>query len=496
MIIDHETLRLIFGLKLRNARQEKELSLKELARRTGLSPSYLNEIEKGKKYPREDKISLISGALGLKDEELISTSLNKELSFISKVLEKNLMQGIPFDVLGIPAQNLFELIAQRPKQVETLVGTLLDLSRTYHIEAHEFLSATLRSYLDVHQNYFIDLEESSKEFCQKFSFNANKFSSIEETFEYLKKILEKDFYYKVKEVNFSILDKEMKKLYFFMNQKNKTFYLNQNLCDREKVFILLKEMAYEFLKLENRLYSNYTSSAESFDLIFNNFKASYFASSVLIPEKDFLDEISSFFSQVDYSPSHFLAWVESYPGNYSSFFHRLTQLLPKKPEFKEIFFFRSLYDTHSQKFSLEKDFHLSSSQTPHRVKTSEHYCRRWITSSLCQQMEENKSSVEAAAQLSRFWNTTNQYLCFSLAHRHELNQNQISCLTIGILVNEKVKDKIKFFKNVISKEVSSTCEKCGLLDCESRVVPMSIYLGKTHDEILKQLATELEERHV
>ena len=49
MIANKETIRLIFGLKLRQIRQEKKLSLVELSKQTGISQSYLNEIEKGKK---------------------------------------------------------------------------------------------------------------------------------------------------------------------------------------------------------------------------------------------------------------------------------------------------------------------------------------------------------------------------------------------------------------------------------------------------------------
>jgi transcriptional regulator with XRE-family HTH domain len=46
-----------FGLKLKQARTNKDLSI-YLAKITELSKSYLNEIEKGKKYPKTDKIIL------------------------------------------------------------------------------------------------------------------------------------------------------------------------------------------------------------------------------------------------------------------------------------------------------------------------------------------------------------------------------------------------------------------------------------------------------
>ena len=54
---------IIFGMKLRQARMEAELTLTEFAQQCELSPSYVTEIEKGRKYPRVDKIMKIAEVL-------------------------------------------------------------------------------------------------------------------------------------------------------------------------------------------------------------------------------------------------------------------------------------------------------------------------------------------------------------------------------------------------------------------------------------------------
>lgn len=48
MDIEKDYIKLIFGLKLKQVRTQKNLSLFGLAKLTNLSKSYLNEIEKGK----------------------------------------------------------------------------------------------------------------------------------------------------------------------------------------------------------------------------------------------------------------------------------------------------------------------------------------------------------------------------------------------------------------------------------------------------------------
>jgi len=72
MSVNKENIKIIFGLKLKQARTEKRLSLAKLSESSGLSISYLNEIEKGKKYPKPDKIQSISIALGLNFDEMVS----------------------------------------------------------------------------------------------------------------------------------------------------------------------------------------------------------------------------------------------------------------------------------------------------------------------------------------------------------------------------------------------------------------------------------------
>ena len=54
--LNSQNLRFILGLKLSQLRKEQGLSLKELAGKAGIAISYLNEIEKGKKYPKPEKI--------------------------------------------------------------------------------------------------------------------------------------------------------------------------------------------------------------------------------------------------------------------------------------------------------------------------------------------------------------------------------------------------------------------------------------------------------
>lgn len=53
------------GERLRRLRRERGETLQETARRAGLSPQYLSEIERGIKEPSSEMIAAVTGALGV-----------------------------------------------------------------------------------------------------------------------------------------------------------------------------------------------------------------------------------------------------------------------------------------------------------------------------------------------------------------------------------------------------------------------------------------------
>ena len=113
-IANKETIRLIFGLKLRQLRNDKKFSLAELSKKTGVSQSYLNEIEKGKKYPKTDKIILLSSALGVPYDKMVSLKLSKNLSPIAELLDSNILNELPLDLFGFEMSKVIELISNAP----------------------------------------------------------------------------------------------------------------------------------------------------------------------------------------------------------------------------------------------------------------------------------------------------------------------------------------------------------------------------------------------
>ena len=101
MANDSDFIKTVFGLKMKQFRQKKNYSLQDLAHITGVSKSYLNEIENGKKYPKHDKISQLASALNCTYDDLVSTKLDKSLAPITEILQSDFFKEIPLDLFEI-----------------------------------------------------------------------------------------------------------------------------------------------------------------------------------------------------------------------------------------------------------------------------------------------------------------------------------------------------------------------------------------------------------
>ena len=145
-------------------RQKKKLSPAELANSCGLSISYLNEIEKGKKHPKADKIIAIAETLGVKYDELVSLKLSKKLEPISDLLQSQVFQEFPLEMFGLEPGKLIELIANAPVKMNAFIGTIIEIARNYEMRKESFYFAALRSYQELHDNYFEDLEDAVDDF--------------------------------------------------------------------------------------------------------------------------------------------------------------------------------------------------------------------------------------------------------------------------------------------------------------------------------------------
>jgi XRE family transcriptional regulator, fatty acid utilization regulator len=491
MNIEEEYIRLIFGLKLKQLRTDKNLSLFGLSKLSGLSKSYLNEIEKGKKYPKTTKIAILSNVLEVDYDNLVSLKLDKNLAPLGEILQSKILKEVPLDLFGIKEADLIDIIANAPAKVSAFISTLFEIAKNYNLSRENFYLATLRSYQEAHNNNFEDIELQAEKFVKAYQIDTTKKLRSAE----LEEILVEEFGYTI---NKNVLQdyndlKELRSIYI---PKKKTLLLNKYNDESQCAFIYAKEIGYNYLELSDRLGTFPWVNFDSFDQVLHNFFASYFAGALLISRVELSKKLNTFFKKETWSSEQFHKMIFKFTDSPETFYQRLTNVLPKQFNFKNLFFLRFNNKVGTDHYSLTKELHITQLQAPHANETDEHYCRRWISIQTLNQIKQNKSKeLYTIAQLSKYPDTKQEYLEISTATHDPFKEKYNRSISIGILLTPTLKNKIRFINDssLQEKEVGITCERCAIQNCSSRIYEATVLEKKEkHDAISRKIETIIE----
>lgn len=479
-------LKLIFGLKLKEIRNAKGISYQELREKTGLSLSYLSEIENGKKYPKGDKIIVLAAALGVSYDDLVSLKVPRKLEPVVKLIQSDFFKAFPLEQFGLNPQKLVEIVSFDPVKINAFIKTIMQIATNYELKREGFYYAALRSYLEIHQNYFEELEDAVEELHLEFPelkeipFNEKVLTDI------LIKIGVRTG------VDELVKHDSLKNLRSLYDDKKRILHLNQRLNSGQKNFLLGREIAFQWLRMKNRPTSTPSQSELDFEGILNNHKASYFSAALMMPQQEVVKDIKAFGEQEKWNPEAFLSILDRYDVTPEMIMQRLTNILPTLFGYQNLFFLRFV-GTQPNNFQLSKELHLTKLHNPHGNELNEHYCRRWIAlRTVLQLFDKNKAGMQAkyevGIQRSQYYDSPNEYLLLSIALPNVSNPEEAVSVTIGFLIDGALQRRIKFLKDpaIPKRTVNSTCERCPIMDCKERVVPPVVYEAEQSREIINQ----------
>jgi hypothetical protein len=485
MSVNSDNLRFILGLKLRTLRRERGDSLREVADRSGLSVSYLSEIEKGKKYPKPDKLIDLADALGVTYDELVSLSVKDDLTPLKEVFSSAFVEEFPFEVFGLESQDVFSLVSDQPARAGALIRTFLEVGRNYDMQVEHFLFAALRSYQQMHGNYFEELEEEATAFRRRQGWTEGRPPSHET----LRDLLTAEYGY---DVNVDTLADHPELSGFrtvYVDGSPPTLLVNGGLMPIQRAFLFAREIGYCELGIEERPRTSSWLRVESFDQLFNNFRASYFAGAVMMDRAALLRDLEQLFERRTWDPDRVRACMDRYNATPEMLLYRLTELVPHHFDLDDFFFLRFYHEPGSSDFQLNKILNLSDVPVPHGVGLNEHYCHRWPAIKLLRELGQKQvdgpltrqpsEEPRVHAQRSYFLNEEAEYFVLSVARPLALQPDTNSCVSVGFLMSDTFRERIQCWRDdaIPTVDVNLTCERCPLPsdECDDRVAPPSIY---------------------
>lgn len=462
--------RIVLGLKVRQLRQEKGWNFEELSRRTGISVSYLNEIEKGKKYPQPENLGKLSTAFGVTPDFLTSPELTKQFAPIGDLLHSNFLSDLPLELFGIDLQQVVEIIARAPDRVNAFISAMLEIARNYSLREENFYFAALRAYQELHMNYFADIEDAAELFVQRHGLPDNGAVSAH----LLADLLVREYDYKIDEKGLSRFP-ELSGLRSVFLPRKRRLLLNHRLTERQRAFQLAKEIGFNTLQLRERPFTSNLLRINSFEEVLNNYKAAYFAVSVLINRHAFVGDLGHFFDQPQWDPLTLQQLMSKYQVSPEVLFQRFN-VLSGDFDVHKVFFLRFIHDLDKNRFDIDKELHLNRRHQPHATGLDEHYCRRWLSLTLLQDLQRKQLNAGDNAQLllgaqrAAFLDTGEEYLVFSVAKPGLPTPRRNVSVSLGILLDEHARHTVRFCNdpNIPTKVVNVTCQRCALPDCLER----------------------------
>ncbi|MEZ4988348.1 MAG: helix-turn-helix domain-containing protein [Saprospiraceae bacterium] len=491
--------RIIFGLKIKQLRQEVGLSFAEMAAATGMSVSYLNEIEKGKKFPKGDKVSVLAKVLKTKESTLLSLEMDPQLAPVAELLQSNFLNELPLDMFGIELGKVAEIIASAPLRVGAFISALLDISRSYALREENFYFAALRAYLELNFNYFQHIEDAVDALVERYNLGQKRPFFPDK----LKDVLIKEYEYHIDAEGLDAYP-NLQGLRSVYLPSQRTLLLRKQLTPIQASFQYGKEIGFHFLELKERANTSSLLRGKNFQEVLNHAFATYFSVALHIPLEPFVASIQQFFASERWDGEGFIRVMNQFDATPEMFYHRLTNVLPRFFNMPKLFFLRVLHDPANDRFEVDRELHLAKPHRPHSNALLEHYCRRWVSLSLlhdldAMQREGKYVSTIVRAQRSKYYDTEDEYLVITLARsgmigtaadlRVSAQRHNVS-VSIGLLIDDEVRRSIQWLDDpaIQTRVVNMTCERCSLKDCTERAAAPSVVEKR---ERLKAMEQEL-----
>ena len=452
--------RILFGLKLRQLRQLRELSFQQLSKLTGISVSYLNEIERGKKSPKKEKLRELATALDVEVTTLVDPELDAAMMPVADLLRSNFLNELPLDRFGIELSKIVEIIGNAPARVGAFISSLLELSRNYALMDENFYTGALRSWLEMHENFLEDSEVSAKKLREELTWAPSYVPSAEELGYLLR------FKY-----DYRILKGGLEEHEAFIGLErvflptDRSLLLSGTMQERDLRYHLAKEIGYQILKLSNeRSLTSPIVEVSGFDMALAQARAHAFASALLLPAEQFDAELKGFFGEGELAPDIFQQLLRKYEVTPMLLLDRVAALIPQFRDIRSLYLIQ-LTESEEEGLQVTRELHLGAHHRPHSTGLLEHYCRRWVGVRL---LLNRRESVQVGLQVSQFHGFDEEYLVLAISDREHNGKRQSTFLgmpltpelegTIPALVKADLKHKV----------VSNTCERCSIVDCTER----------------------------
>ena len=445
------------GPKIKSFRRQLGLHANKLAEQLGISPSYLNLIESGKRKIDGDLLLKVCEELKIELSDLTNKSDLNLVNDISELLDDQLFEDL--DILGPEVK---DLVNTNPKiaraliklgdnykqkdneiinKVETLSGKIIDSRKT------SFPGEVISDFLQEKKNYFPKLEEFANKIFDKVQLN-NRTRYVA-----LCDFLKTEYSINVKD----IIPEEGKPFSKIFNKNNKELLLSEyNSLETKKLHAAAQIAQEGAINEINEYLSEFKFPSDEAKRLTKIALLNYCAAAILMPYKLFHSECKKLKYDLELLQNTFATSFEQVA-------HRVTCL--QDPKLPGIPFHMLRVDIAG---NISKRFSLSGIEIPRYGGA----CPRWNVYSAF-----TRPGVIQAA-VSKMSNGK-KYVCIAKTVEKGVGRygRKKSMLSIGLGCEAKYAKEFVYTENLNLNDkkteipIGVSCRTCDRLDCSQRAFP-------------------------
>lgn len=107
------------GQRIRELREARDLSIRELAKKVDLSPAFLSDVELGRRHPAPENLTKIAQVLRVPAKELLDLDTRPDAEQVRRMATNNPAYGFAFRQIvqeNISPEELMELLEKRREE--------------------------------------------------------------------------------------------------------------------------------------------------------------------------------------------------------------------------------------------------------------------------------------------------------------------------------------------------------------------------------------------
>ncbi|HEY8497891.1 MAG TPA: ImmA/IrrE family metallo-endopeptidase, partial [Limnochordales bacterium] len=406
---------------------------------------------------------------GYQYDQLVSLRLEPPLHFLESALSSQVLQQFPLELFGVDPAAVVELLTRSPAEIGALTQALADVARGYNIREEHFFRAALRSYQELHGNYFEDLERQAEAFASEAGLDGQ----LPVAEEALRSVLERRFGYQLGVIPCDARPALAAYRAVYLPGRRPRLLLNPSLTGPQRKFVLAREAGYRILGLSERALTNPPDRVDSFTQVLNDFKAAYVGGAILMPERPVVADLAALLDLPAWEPRRVYGLLEAYDVTPETLLYRFSELVPRHFGLK-VHFLR--FSEVNGAYRLYKHLNMSQLSLPKGFDLKEHYCRRWLTVRLIRELaRRGEPGPLLGIQRSRFLQSQREFLCLGFARQENLPPYLRTSVTLGLRVDDDLRARVRFASDPAIPEglLNETCERCPLPpdQCQERAAP-------------------------